>query len=77
MFYVYLLKKPKFNYIYIGFTNDLRRRIKQHTRNKPGYKLVYYEAYLSEKDARRREQHFKKYGSALGHLKKKIVQYLD
>jgi len=32
---------------------------------------MYYEAYLSEKDARERERKLKKYGSALGHLKKR------
>jgi len=76
MFYVYLLKKLKFKYIYIGFTNDLQRRIKQHKQDKPGYKLIYYEAYLLEKEARERERHLKKYGSSLGHLKKRLANSL-
>ena len=70
MFYVYFLKKPKFKYIYIGFTGDLQRRMQQHKQDKPDYKLIYYEAYFSKKDARERERQLKKYGSSLGHLKK-------
>ena len=46
MFYVYFVKKPKFKYVYIGFTDDLQRRMKQHKKDKPGYKLIYYEAYF-------------------------------
>jgi len=71
VFYIYFLKKPKSKYIYIGFTENLKRRIKEHKKDKPSYKLMYYEAYLSEKDARERERKLKKYGSALGHLKKR------
>ena len=45
--------------------------MKTHSREKK-VKLIYYESYLSEKDARKRERDLKKYGSALGHLKKRI-----
>lgn len=76
MFYVYFLNRPKFKYIYISFTGNLRRRIQQHKQDKPEYKLVYYEAYLSEKDVRERETKLKKYGSALGHLKKRLSNVL-
>ena len=72
MFYVYLLKKPKLKQIYIGFSDDLQRRMKEHKRDKPGYQLIYYEAYLSEKDARERKRKLKQYGSTLGHLKKRL-----
>ena len=77
MFYVYFLKKPKLKHIYIGFTDDLRRRIKEHKKDKSGYKLIYYEAYLSEEDTRERERKLKKYGSALGHLKKRLSNTLN
>jgi len=72
MFYVYLFKKSMFGYIYIGFSKDLRQRVKQHRQDKPGYKLIYYEAYLFEKDDRERERQLKRYGSSLGHLKKRL-----
>jgi len=76
MFYVYFLKKPKFKYVYIGFTDDLQRRMKEHKKDKPGYKLIYYEAYFSKKDARERERKLKKYGSTLGHLKTRLSNTL-
>ena len=72
MFYIYFLKKQKSNYIYIGFTDDLQRRMKEHKKDKLNYDLIYYEAYLLEKDAREREYKLKEYGSALGHLKRRL-----
>lgn len=48
MFYIYLLKKFQSK----CFTDNLQRRMKEHKKDKPNYKLIYYEAYLSEKDAR-------------------------
>lgn len=76
MFFVYFLKKPKSCHIYIGFTNDLRRRMREHEKDKPEYKLAYYEAYFSEKDARERERKLKQYGTTLGHLKKRLSNTL-
>jgi putative endonuclease len=64
MQYVYLLKSPK--QFYIGSTNDLRRRIREHnenksfaTKNRGPWKLAYYEACGAEKDARVREKYLK------------------
>jgi len=55
----------KYKELYAGFTKDLKKRYKQHlngevksTKNRQ-MKLIHYEAYLSEKDARRREKYFK------------------
>ena len=78
MFYVYVLKSPVADTVYIGFSADLRQRIKQHQlREHPGWKLVYYEAYLGERDARLRERKLKQYGASLGHLKARIKNSLD
>lgn len=64
MYYVYVLKGPK--QFYIGSTNNLQRRFKEHnngksfsTKNKGSWKLVYYEASNVEADARKREQYLK------------------
>ena len=64
MFYVYLIVSDK-NERYIGYSSDLKNRILQHnsgmnrsTKNRK-WKLIYYESYLSEKDARLREQKLK------------------
>ena len=53
MYYVYILKSNKDDNLYIGYTNDLRRRLKEHntsfskaTKSRLPLKLVYYEAYL-------------------------------
>jgi len=78
MQYVYLLK-DRYSRIYVGYTSDLKRRLKEHTRGKSKYlrnrrpvKLIYYEAYLSRKDARRREASLKNYGSVLKGLKQRL-----
>jgi len=78
MFYVYMLKGRE-NHIYIGYTCDLRKRLKEHqeghtytTRRFLPIQLVYYEAYQSKKDALQREKHLKQYGNSLTHLKKRI-----
>jgi putative endonuclease len=66
--------------IYVGYTANLRQRVGDHNSGRGEYtklrrpwKLVYYEAYLSEKDARRREMRIKEYGSILGQLKKRLT----
>jgi len=66
MYYVYILLSKKDNKFYIGFTSDLKRRIKEHnngksssTKSRRPLELIYYESHLSKKDALRREQYFK------------------
>jgi len=69
MFYTYILKKGENSSFYIGYTGDLRRRIKQHG----PCELLYYEAYLTKKQAMEREGKLKQYGSAWRALKKRIT----
>ncbi len=66
MFYVYILQSVDGKNLYTGFTNDLRRRLKEHnqglnpsTRRYGQWKVIYYEASLDEEDARRREKYLK------------------
>ncbi len=66
MFYVYILISLKDKKFYIGYTGDLRRRLKEHnagknisTKSRRPLKLMYYEAHLSKADAERRERYFK------------------
>ncbi len=73
MYYVYILKHSKNSFIYIGYSENIQRRLKEHKIDKPDWKLVYYEAYFSEKDARIREGQLKHYGSSIGHLRKRII----
>ena len=66
MFYVYVLISLRDEGLYIGFTKDLKSRIKRHnsgmvesTKNRLPLKLVYYEACLNQSDALRREKYLK------------------
>lgn len=70
MYYVYVLK-IKDGGVYIGYSDDLKVRVKQHQR-KWDCRPVYYEAYSSSELARRRERKLKQYGSAWRALKKRI-----
>jgi len=72
MYYIYILKRGKNEEYYIGYTEDLKKRFKQHKAKYP-CKLIYYEAYLLEKQAKEREKKLKLYGSAWRGLKKRLL----
>ena len=79
MFYVCLLKSPKTGQIYVGFTEDLKRRFAEHQKL-PRYKgcmLIYYEAYRNREDAVQRERKLKSYGSSLRGLKARLKRSLN
>ena len=66
MFYVYILILSN-KQLYTGYTADLKRRIPEHeqggvasTAGRRPLKLIHYEAYALESDARRREKFLKK-----------------
>ena len=46
MYYVYVLKHPTEDRIYIGFSTDLRSRMKIHRTEHREWRLAYYEAML-------------------------------
>jgi len=73
MYYVYLLRKID-GKIYIGYTNDLKRRISEHKKKKP--ELIYYEAYRNKLDAQLREKKLKQRGNAVRFLKDRIKNSL-
>jgi putative endonuclease len=64
MYYVYLLVSDD-KRTYTGYTDNLKRRIREHNTSNSGYirgrnwHLVYYEAYTSKEDAMRREKRLK------------------
>ena len=65
-YYVYVLQSLKHNFIYIGFTDNLKRRFKEHnsslvisTKHYRPLTLIHYEAYKNKKDAKRREEYLK------------------
>ncbi len=82
MFYTYILLSKKDNKFYIGFTTNLKRRIKEHegglvdsTKNRRPLILVLYEAYRIEQDAREREKFFKTTKGKL-QLRKQLFHFL-
>ena len=79
MFYVYVLKSKKDAKLYIGYTDDLNRRLQEHNRGmvpstKPRapFALVYYESYASISDAKHREDMLKRHAGSVTHLRKRI-----
>ena len=79
MFCVYLLKSQKDGDLYIGFTNNLERRIKEHnngavasTKSRRPFELIYFEGYKAEKDARHIERNLKLRSRAFAQLKKRV-----
>ncbi len=66
MFTVYILLSEKDNNRYIGFTDNIERRLTEHnlgkvksTKNRQPLKLIYTEKYENKSDAMKREKYFK------------------
>ncbi|MEK7559419.1 MAG: GIY-YIG nuclease family protein [Patescibacteria group bacterium] len=65
-YYVYILHNTSKNFIYIGYSEDLKARIESHNLGKVKstkvylpLALIFYEAYPSMIDAKRREKYLK------------------
>ena len=65
MVYTYILHCED-GKLYTGYTPDLKARVKKHqkgfviaTKNRRPIKLIYYEAFIQEKDARQGELYLK------------------
>jgi len=83
MYYTYILQSLKNSRRYVGSTNDLKQRIREHnsgigglyTKNNHPFKLIYYEAYLEKTDASQAEKFYKTgYGREV--LNEKLKNYL-
>ena len=69
VYYVYILTSPGKKILYIGVTNSMSLRLKQHLKNKGQqttwagkyycYKLIYYETFLYIDKAIAREKQLK------------------
>ena len=82
MFYTYLLLSQKDHLWYTGYSNDLKRRFEQHnkglvysTSKRRPFTLIYYEACLTEDDAKARETYLKS-GPGKRFLKNRLKFYL-
>lgn len=65
-FYTYVLESLKDSDRYIGYTDNLKRRIEEHkkglsfaTKFRLPFKLIYFEGCLNQEDAKRREDYLK------------------
>ena len=68
MYYVYIVKGLKNGRFYIGFTNNIARRLEDHNRGKSRsvrskgpFALVHHEIFDQQIDAIRREKQIKSY----------------
>ncbi|MGC9336774.1 MAG: GIY-YIG nuclease family protein [Candidatus Cloacimonadia bacterium] len=67
-YYTYVLYSQKYDKIYIGFTNNLMRRLHFHNQGIKGWtakfipwELVYHEEFETKAEAMKREQELKSY----------------
>jgi putative endonuclease len=82
VFYVYLLRSESDTGFYIGYSSNLRARLREHregrspaTAHRGPWKLIYYEAYFEQADAIGREKYLKS-GAGRRYLDKQLRHYL-
>ncbi|MBI4058680.1 GIY-YIG nuclease family protein [Candidatus Microgenomates bacterium] len=80
MYYLYILRSLRDGKLYIGATNNLSRRIKQHndgfsksTRYRRPFILIYSEHFASKNEAMKREWCFKNTGEG-NKLMRKLIE---
>ncbi|MDP3954250.1 MAG: GIY-YIG nuclease family protein [bacterium] len=83
MFYVYIIKSKKDDNLYIGYTDNLVRRIKEHnsglvasTKSRSPFYPVYCEIYASKAEALKREHNLKLRSKAWAQLCLRIKESL-
>ncbi len=81
-YYVYVLQSLKDLKLYIGYTTDIKRRITEHslgsvssTKYRRPLRLIHYEYFIDEKDAKARER-FLKSGFGRMQLKQELKRTL-
>jgi len=84
MYYVYVLQSKKDKSLYIGYTNNLKDRFSRHnkgmcasTKDRKPFRIVAYEAYSTEIDARTRERRLKQFKNAHKELLKRIINCIE
>jgi putative endonuclease len=73
-FYCYLLSIKKRTLVYIGYSENLKRRVEQHkagrgalfTKKYSVFELIYFEEFLSKEKAKSREKQLKNASKILG-----------
>ena len=79
---VYVLQSEVNDSFYVGYTGNVKRRLEEHnfglnqsTKSKQPWRLIFFEAYLSKKDAERREKYLKT-SQGMRLLKRMLKEYL-
>ncbi len=82
-YYVYVLLSSKDKKFYTGFTTDLKNRLTEHangkvksTKNRRPFKLIHYEYFINQADAKAREV-FLKSGFGRNQLKESLKRTLS
>ena len=82
MYYTYVLQSEVDNGFYVGFTKNIKLRFEKHnkgyvesTKDRRPFKLIYYEACLTQQDALHREKYLKTYHGKQ-FLHKRLKSYL-
>ncbi len=80
MYFVYIIKSEQYNSYYVGFSEDLRERLKKHnekgdryTSGRGPWKLVWYCVFNDEKIAFDFEKYLKG-GSGIAFMRKHILK---
>ena len=83
MYYTHVLKSEVDGKMYVGYTENLNLRFKQHnhgkvtsTKNRKPLILIYYEACLCQEDALKREKYLKTYYGKM-FLKKRLATWFS
>ena len=78
MYFVYAISSLKRNYIYVGLTNNIERRLSEHNTGKnkttkpySPFVIIYFEECTSRIEARIKEKYFK---SGIGKEKLRIIR---
>ena len=82
LYFVYILLSKKDKDFYTGYTNNLKRRLKEHqegkivsTKHRLPVQLIYYEVCLNKYDALAREKYLKS-GRGKKYIKSRVKRYM-
>ena len=82
MHYIYVLRSIADDGFYIGYSANLRKRLRQHSQGdsfatsyRSPWKLIYYEAYTEREDAEGHEKYLKS-GAGRRFLRSQLRHYL-
>jgi putative endonuclease len=80
MYYTYVLRSEIDNKLYVGWTEDIERRLSEHnngsvvsTNSRKPFKLIYYEACNKKEDAIAREKALKT-GFGRAYIKRRVSE---